>query len=88
MSNTTLNWDIEEHRHSRAITTNILFALLIVNYVVAVYFFDIEGAQANWFAAGFGTGIAHFFLQGREVNLYSLLFQSLSKFKISIISKE
>lgn len=71
--NNTLNWDIEETRTNKGIATNIIFILFIINYVVGVYFFDIEGNVANWFAAGFGAGIAHFFLQGREGKQISIL---------------
>lgn len=88
MPSDTLNWDIESNRHDKALIANIVFILLIVNYVIGVYFFDIDGHKADWFAFGFGAGVFHFFIQGRETNWFSFLFQSLRKFKISIISKD
>lgn len=88
MSNNTLNWDIESNRHARGVITNVIFILLITNYIAGVYWFDVEGRYADWFALGFGAGVLHFFIQGREINFYSFIFQTISKFKISIISKD
>lgn len=88
MSNNTLHWDIEEHRYLRGLTTNTIFILLIVNYILGVYFFDIEGRYADLFAFGFSAGIVHFFIQGRETNIYSFLYQLSTRYKVTITTKE